>query len=224
MQNALASDKTCLRSTLLKNITEVLDKNSGFQDLLGTSDTRVFEIGTVFDKADETIVEHTSFCFGVRLKASGYSGKEDKVVSAVREALEDILHVTLSPQAEKGVLEVNLTELLDKLPDPTAYEPVGKSPEIVYQPFSLYPSMSRDIAMWVGEGVTEEEVTEILHAAAGYLCVRITHVDTFAKEGRTSMAFRLVFQSNEKTLSGTEVDVVMKSVYEAVAKQGWESR
>ena len=48
LRNALASDKSYLRSNLQKNLTEVLDKNAGFTDLLGVIDTRVFEIGTVF--------------------------------------------------------------------------------------------------------------------------------------------------------------------------------
>ena len=99
-----------------------------------------------------------------------------------------------------------------------------KSAAILYKPFSAYPSVSRDIAMWVGEGTALETVESTLRAAAGPLLVRLTHLDTFTKEGRTSLAFRLIFQSNEKTLDGAEVDELMTAVYSDVAGQGWEVR
>ncbi len=67
-------------------------------------------------------------------------------------------------------------------------------------------------------------VESALRVAAGPLLVRLTHLDTFTKDSRTSLAFRLVFQSNEKTLDGSEVDALMASVYDAVAKAGWEAR
>ncbi|MEZ4200352.1 MAG: phenylalanine--tRNA ligase subunit beta [Candidatus Paceibacterota bacterium] len=76
LRNALASDKSYLRSSLVKNISEALDKNAGLTDLLGTTDTRVFEIGTVFDKTADDVTEHTALCIGARLRPSGYSGKK----------------------------------------------------------------------------------------------------------------------------------------------------
>jgi phenylalanyl-tRNA synthetase beta subunit len=78
--------------------------------------------------------------------------------------------------------------------------------------------------MWVSEGTLSESVSEVLHATAGPLLVRLSHLDTFTKDGRTSLAFRLVFQSYEKTLDGSEVDALMESVYDAAAKAGWEVR
>lgn len=222
--NALASDKSCLRSSLLKNLTEVLDKNSGFIDLLGMNDLRVFEIGTVFHKEGNTVTEHLSLTLGVRLKASGYSGKEDEVLEEILLNLKKELNHTINRTLEKGVMEINLTELLKDLPAPTAYEPVPAAAEISYRPFSLYPAVSRDIAMWVPEGTDAGQVEAILNEEAGELRVRTTHVDTFTKDGRTSLAFRLVFQSAEKTLTDEEVNTVMAKVYQKAQAEGWETR
>ncbi len=83
LKNALASDKSYLRSTLTKNIATVLDNNIHFVDLLGIDDIRVFEIGTVFTKGTDSVIEHVSLAFGVRKKLSGYSGKEDVVMQEV---------------------------------------------------------------------------------------------------------------------------------------------
>jgi phenylalanyl-tRNA synthetase beta chain len=224
LRNALASDKSYLRSTLRTNISDALDKNAGFTDLLGTSDTRVFEIGTVFHKSERGIDEHVALALGVRLKPSGYTGKEDKLLTTVTTTIETLLNTPIEWTIEKGVAECNLTQLLAQLPQPTAYEPVTVGAEVSYQPFSSYQHMSRDIAMWVSEGTAAADVTAVLNEHAGPLRVRTTQFDEFTKDGRTSLGFRLVFQSKEKTLTDEEVNVVMDVVYAAVAERGWEVR
>ncbi len=224
LQNALASDKSYLRSTLTKNITEVLDKNAGFTDLLGVNDTRVFELGTVFKKASGTVAEHVSLALGVRLRPSGYTGKDDALLASVLAELESKLGVTLKATVDKGVAEINFSELLTELPAVTAYEPVLKLQDSTYKPFSPYPSVSRDIALWVTEGTTAAAVETVLNEQAGPLRVRTSLFDEFTKEGRTSFAFRLVFQSNEKTLTDEVVNVSMEAVYKAVKEKGWEVR
>lgn len=224
LQNALASDKSCLRSRLSKNIAETLTKNAGFADLLGTTDTRVFEIGTVFSLKHHDVVEHTSLAFGVQIKAGGYSGKEDKVINDVLVKLSEALNADLDAHVEKGIAEMDLTKLLEQLPDVAAYEPVAVSEDVVYQPFSLMPSVSRDIALWVPEGTTATDVETILNESAGELRVRTTLFDEFTKDGRTSYAFRLVFQSDKRTLTDVEVNSFMEAVYEAVKAKGFEVR
>jgi len=224
LQNALASDKGYLRSSLAKNLSEVLDKNAGFVDLLGAHDTRVFEIGTVFLPGDNTVNEHTSLALGVRLSQNGYSGKEDKVLQNVLRQLEEVLGVSPEWSIEKGIAEINFDALISTLPHATQYEAVEVSEAVTYESFSLYPSVTRDIAMWVDDESDAASIEAVLREHAGPLCVRITHVDEFKKEGRTSQAFRLVFQSKEKTLTDSEVHDSMNVVYDAVAKHQWEVR
>lgn len=225
LKNALASDKSFLRSSLIKNITEVLDKNAAHADLLGADDTRVFEIGTVFAPGgDLGVVEHVSLTLGVRLKPSGYTGKEDKLLAEITTLLEEQLSGSIEWTIEKGVAECNLTEVLEKLSDPEGYDPVPVAKEIAYKPFSAFPSMSRDISLWVSEGTKVNEVEKVLNEHAGSLRVRTRLFDEFTKDGRTSYAFRLVFQSNEKTLTDEEVNGEMDKVYKAVEEKNWESR
>lgn len=224
LKSALASDKSYLRSSLIKNISEALDRNVGFVDLLGNSDTRMFEIGTVFYPVDGGVGEHLVLTLGARIRSSGFSGKEDKIIQEATNTLSEQLGITLAGESDKGVLEINLTDLLVKLPDPEAYEPVEVGDEIMYKPFSIYPHMSRDIAMWVAEGTNANDVVAVLDENAGDLRVRTSQFDEFTKDGRTSLGFRLVFQSNEKTLTDDEVNAVMETVYEKVAEKGWEVR
>lgn len=224
LQNALASDKEYLRSSLVKNITEVLDKNIPLVDLLGVTDIRVFEIGTVFKKGEGDIEEYFSLAFGVRKRQDGYNLKDDVLLKEILETFEKELGVSFDAKIEKGVAEINFTDLVSKLPVPHAYEKETVSAEIQYKPFSQYPHTARDIALWVTEGTVGDEVAAILKSEAGDLCVRLTLFDEFTKEGRTSYAFRLVFQSYEKTLASDEVDTIMERIYTAVKEKGFEVR
>jgi len=249
LMNALASDKSYMRSDLSKNIAEVLSKNAGFTDLLGTADTRVFEIGTVFtSKEDVGIAEHVSLAIGVRIKQSGYSGKEDRPCDEALKAISQVLGVPFRAVGQvgqkkvtegeeefvyyQGIVEINLTKLLESLPKPTEYRPVEFGGERVYKPFSTYPYVTRDIALWVpnlsGEnlekGIRISDIEKVLNENAGELRVRTTLFDEFTKDDRTSYAFRLVFQAKDRTLTDGEVNTIMEKINAAVAALGWEVR
>lgn len=224
LESSMASDKCFLRSELSSSLGEALTKNAPFTDLLGTTDTRLFEIGTVFTRENGAVAEHYSLAIGVRLKTTGYSGKEDLIVTDTIAKLQLDMAGTLNFKIGGGVAEINLSELIAGLPQQSSYAEIEKTPDIMYSPFSIYPSMSRDVALWVGEGMDSEAVKNALKVAAGNLLVRIKHLDTFSKDGRTSLAFRLVFQSHEKTLTASEVDTQMSVVHDAASKSGWEVR
>jgi phenylalanyl-tRNA synthetase beta chain len=224
LQNSLASDKSCLRSSLGKNLHRVLDANFTHTDLLGMSDVRVFEIGTVFDKTEMSVSEHTSISVGVRTKGNGYNPKDDALLKPACDTIEQVLGVKLVWQIEKGVAEANLSAVFDTLNVPTSYGEYVSKPINTYKPVSVYPAMSRDIALWVKEEELAFNVESTIAHAAGDLVVRLALFDTFTKDGRTSYAFRLVFQSFEKTLTDEEVTTYMDTIYKVVTEKGWEVR
>ncbi len=224
LQNALASDKGCLRSSLRPNLEEVLSKNITLIDLLGIKAVKVFEIGTVFEKTTDSVTEHSSLAIAVQQKQTGHTPKDDEILKLVIADMEKSLGVSLPSAVVKGVSEINLTNLLQSLPEPEGYEPVAVAKEKKYLPFSNYPFIVRDIAMWVSEGTASEKVSQLLQSHAGPLCVRLSKFDEFTKDGKTSFGFRLIFQSYEKTLTDEEINVIMNDIYQAVAKEGWEVR
>ncbi len=225
LQNSLASDKSYVRSTLKKNLHRVLDTNFAHCDLLGMPDVRVFEIGTVFDKTEASVSEHTAIALGVRTKGNGYNAKGDDALLEVAIAtVESLLQTSLVWNKGEGVAEANLSVVLPNLPVPTSYGTFGSKTPTTYKPVSVYPAMSRDIALWVSEGELVNTVESVILQAAGELVVRLALFDTFTKDGRTSYAFRLVFQSFDRTLTDTEVTTHMDNVYKAVTENGWEVR
>jgi phenylalanyl-tRNA synthetase beta chain len=224
LQNSLASDKSYVRSDLKKNLHKVLDANFTHTDLLGMPDIRVFEIGTVFDKTETSVGEHVGVAIGVRTKGNGYNPKDEVILKTACDTVEQVLGVKLEWNIEKGVTEANLSEVLEILNIPTSYGTYSPKPINTYRHVSVYPAMSRDIALWVGGGELADIVESTIGNAAGDLLVRLSLFDTFTKDGRTSYAFRLVFQSFEKTLTDEEVTTHMDNVYKVVAEKAWEVR
>ncbi len=220
MANAFAADKGYLRSRLADNMKEALLKNVPNADLLGLRQIRLFELGTVFDQVGERYL----LALGVN-SPSGYKAKtDDPTLKAAMAALGLKLGIDIDVPIIEGVAELDLGKIMKNLPEPAAYEALAESSSVSYKPFSVYPAVARDIAMWVEAGVSETDIEAILKEKAGDLCVRVTLFDRFPKDGRVSYAYRLVFQSKEKTLTGEEVDAIMHDVYQVARERGYEVR
>ena len=93
-----------------------------------------------------------------------------------------------------------------------------------YQPTSLYPFITRDIALWVPSGTEGAVIEKTIRDNASALLVRLDQFDSFEKEGRVSYAFRLVFESMERTLTDEEVNTIMAAVTAALTAKGYEVR
>jgi phenylalanyl-tRNA synthetase beta chain len=218
LANAFASDKGYLRSDLRHNLADALLKNVPNRDLLGLPFIALFEIGTVFkEKGEEYHV-----ALGVR-HGLAYKEKADSpALAAALEALKGVLG-EFSAAIEEGIAEFDFGSILAQLPD-APYDAYTAPRKVTYAPFSPYPAIARDIALWVGEETDSSAVASILGEHAGDLRVRTTLFDQFTKEGRTSYAFRLVFQAPDRTLTDTEANAFMEKVYAAARERGWEVR
>jgi phenylalanyl-tRNA synthetase beta subunit len=103
------------------------------------------------------------------------------------------------------------------------YEPVRYELS-AYKPFSLYPFILRDIALWVPSDTEAPGIEESIRTHAGDLLARLDQFDMFEKEGRVSYAFRLIFQSMERTLTDEEVNGLMTNITSALTAKGYEVR
>jgi phenylalanyl-tRNA synthetase beta chain len=90
--------------------------------------------------------------------------------------------------------------------------------------------MIRDIAVFTPEGTKADEVLEIINKNAGELMIKNRLFDVFTKtleDGtkKTSYAYRIIFQSYEKTLSDDEVNAIMQKITDKMnAKKDWQVR
>lgn len=95
-----------------------------------------------------------------------------------------------------------------------------------YRPFSIYPFIARDISMWIVDTDDARGVVFKIFAEHGTgLLEQVQLLDQFTnKEGRQSLAFRLIFQSFEHTLTDGEVNVIMANITTAIVASGYEVR
>jgi len=212
--NKVDGNKPFLRNSLIPGLTEALEKNARNKDILGLSQVRVFEIGTVWPHKEEQIY------LGIAVEKLS---KKDTASDVLRE-LETYLGVPLSVQDSIEALEINFTELLKQLPEPSAYDPISIPVIHRYKPFSKYPFITRDIALWVSADTVTENILELLKQEAGELCVSVRLFDSFKKEERVSYAFRLIFQSFERTLLDEEVHRIMERISALLQKNGFDIR
>jgi phenylalanyl-tRNA synthetase beta chain len=181
-----AKDKSALRNNLSEALKESYEKNRLNAGLLGLDTVRIFEIGNVFIDQQEFVYVAT---------------------------------------CDKGVFEeLPLSEFIKKYKiDISKNTDVQSLQSGKFKMWSVYPFVTRDIAVWC-EGVENQTKLEnIVAVFADKYCVREPVLfDRFEKPAsaggdvRTSVAYRLVFQSYEKTLTEAEVEVWFKELVEKI--------
>lgn len=223
LHNPLQEERPFLRASLAANLEEALMRAVPVAPrVLGPDPfVRMFEIGTVFKKTGEELV----LSMGVAVA----QGKQSKALDALRQdvmALEhDLFAIPSRAQYSTSgqVMELSIGKLnLEKLGE--EYAPASYTLG-TFRPYSAYPFALRDVAVWTPMETEESEVVNAIVKEAGDLLVRIDLFDRFEKEGRVSYAFRLVFESMERTLSDADLDPAMARITNALnATKGWEVR
>lgn len=228
----LASDKAFLRKNLYSGIFSCLERNVQNAPILGLKDIKIFEIGQVFSNK----IEETMLAFGsVQTKKQKGIKNSDFIKQAI-SALEKGLGKKIDSKNIKekdmfSAFEISLNEIINDLPAPDSYKDLhlARSSDNKFKPFSQYPFIVRDIAVFVPEKEKEEVVWKeifdgLKEVKAEELLVRYELFDVFKKEGKISYAFRLVFQSMDRTLTDEEANKIMEKAYEKVTKKGWQVR
>jgi phenylalanyl-tRNA synthetase beta chain len=248
IENPIACDKGFLRSDLKSGLERSMLSNAKYADLLGLDQIRIFEIGRVFtsyrngtgtscDNRDTASLVFESLSLG--LGVLNIKGRKVPVASEViKEAVgtlkeelgfDEELAVQWSAHDIRGnkiIAEIlNIDLLIERLPCPEFYEHKEQPSKVVkYKKISPYPYVLRDIAVWIPKDMSEKDVFAIIKKQGGDLLVRHELFDVYEKEDKTSYAYRLVFQSNKKTLTDKEVGDIMKQISMSLNKIGLRVR
>ncbi len=149
--------------------------------------------------------EHPAFSEGATL-AVRLNGRQIGVLGAVSPRLRHPFRLT----TQMCLCELELKQLLRN------FAQVGK-----VSPVPQFPSVRRDIALNVQDGVTHEDIVGVIRRNGGRDLTRVELFDIF----KSSRAYSLEFRSNEKTLTDEEVGRAFQRIVDALkATAGIEVR
>lgn len=93
----------------------------------------------------------------------------------------------------------------------------------VFKPFSTYPASDRDIAFYASREVGVSDLERTIVKAGGKLLESVELFDEYkgdrVPEGQRSLAFRLVYRADDRTLKDEDVDPVHQKVREALVEK-----
>ncbi|PIR82568.1 hypothetical protein COU20_01595 [Candidatus Kaiserbacteria bacterium CG10_big_fil_rev_8_21_14_0_10_59_10] len=207
--NKVDSDRPFLRSSIREGLTEALQKNWLVKETVGLRSVHLFELGAVWGAKDERM--HL---------AIGSLGGGMEAQEALREVCDELGARIPKGDAKEGVVEVDFDALIEGLPAPDRYSELPASTAERYEPFSRYPYIVRDIAMWIPDSASAEDIERLIREHGGELVRRVDLFDHFEKEGKTSLAFRIIFQSFDRTLYDEDANQRMRAITAALGSAG----
>lgn len=238
LPNPMSVDKSVVRTSILPSLINVFDYNKARK----VSDILIYEIAKTYDiNYNETTKAAilmsgnylTNGVLGINVKVDffvlkgivenllDYLGFKNRYSFVQANDLPEI-HPNMSarimldrneigiigrvhPSIKKDeiyVCELNLNSLLSRVKP------------IKYKTASKYPSIEKDFAFIVNNDVTNAEMKEAIKKSAGRILDSVNIFDIYEniEEGKKSMAYKLVFKDETRTLSDEEVMVVFNKV------------
>lgn len=98
---------------------------------------------------------------------------------------------------------------------------------VEFKAYSKFPPVYKDISFWVNNYVENREknwieyhnLCEMIRDKGHDLIESITLVDQYTKADKTSLAYRIAYRSNERTLLNAEINVIQDSIRRNLAEK-----
>ena len=231
--NPIAKDKRFLRNKLMHGLKQAAGENLKYD-----TEVRIFELGHIFGHDAHRMREEYSFAALLRFaKRKEAEMKEDFYVQkGILDALFDALGIADVRYEEAGgelVASVYSGKTLLGTMMVNGFElDFGRMTELasdVGRPYitpSRFPSIIRDISLFVPPTTRVKDVEDVLRANGGVLMCSFFLFDVFTQPEKKSFAFRMVLQSHDRTLSDEEANAVYDRVVFALrmTDPSWEVR
>ncbi|KAI7835962.1 hypothetical protein COHA_010161 [Chlorella ohadii] len=88
-----------------------------------------------------------------------------------------------------------------------------------FKSYSKYPPCYKDVAFWISDAFTENNLCEIVRSVAGDLAEEVKLIDNFThpKTGRTSNCYRIAYRSMDRSLTDEEINALQEEVRSTIA-------
>ena len=234
LENPASKDKKFLRTNLADGLSANFKENSKhFKNI------KIFELGKIFPARPPASPElqrgePDGQTRGERLALGAISNKVDFYeMKGVADALlfglgiDDFYYKDHNNRVAEVYVNGEIIGHVDTNSFEFDFDKLARLADesVEYKPISKYPAVVRDIAVFVPLNEKVENVLDVIENTAGKLLIDTDLFDIYENEGKRSMAFHLIFQSPEKTLTDEEVNGVMEEIFAAIeANDDWEVR
>ena len=238
--NPLGEDRSIMRTTVLPSMLETLTRNWNYRN----KSVKLYELGrTYFPRADGLADEPKVLCLGAYGPDTDFftfKGAVEAVLNGLRIADVSYTAESGNPSYHPGrCAEVyagnTLLGVLGQI-HPTVAEGYGvdgelyaaelsfdalfrnAGPDPVYQPLPRFPSAPRDIALVCDKALPVGDLLHVIRESGAELLKDAALFDIYTGPGiptdKKSVAFNLTFRSDERNLTGAEVEDAVKRILE----------
>ncbi len=250
IENPISSDFQYLRPSLIPNLLKNIERN--FRNF---GEIKIFELGKIFQspKTEERMLAgvmtgevfyQAKGVIDLLLNRLGINDVwYDEYLTKNKEKeifwwkAKKIAEIKIN-QERIGFLGEISPHILDKFQIKSKiiyfelfFEKLTKlaSEEHEYQPISRYPAAVRDIAVLVPQFVKVEEVLNKIKRIGGKIIRDIDLFDIYEgeelPEGKKNLAFHIIYQAEDKTLSSEEIDEIQNKIIKTLEKiPEWQVR
>lgn len=242
--NPLGEDFSVMRKTLIPNMLQTMSKNHKVK----VFDFRLFDLGNVFLSSENTQPQQEKrLVIGLSGKVDFYDLKA--VIIKLLEELGQTDLQFIPNEANPVFHAGRFADILDgagrylgsmgevdqKIQSAYDIDKVVYIAEIdlttlknhdsekKYQPISKYPAITRDLALLVDKNISARRIEEIIKENASSLLRSIQLFDIYESEqlgsDHRSLAYQLIYSSDEKTLTEEEVSIEQNKVLNALENE-----
>ena len=251
LENPLSAEYQYLRPSLIPNIFKALEQNQkNFKNIRMFEIGKVFKKAKASEKRMLTgIISGDSFyeikgVVDLLLNKLGISGVwYDEYKPTPEQSKSLIWHPKRCAEIKVGQTKIGfLGEISPKIIGELKlksravvfdfdFEKLQKlaSEEQEFMPISPYPAAIRDIAVLVPRDVLVEQVLNKINVIGGSLIRDVDLFDVYegeeVPEGKKNLAFHIIYQAQDKTLSSKEIDEIQNKIILTLDKDPeWEVR
>lgn len=234
LANPMSAQLAVMRDSLASGLVRNLKDNKRFYD-----EVRVFEIGHVFQEIKDVIEEKT--VLGISLSAKNglleMKGVADMLLSRLGVAeyallpydnADGYLKPMESLRIEVGGASIGYLGLLAEMPGALLELDLSAlinevNAEREYAPLAKYPAIIRDLSLLIDQEVHVGSLMDFIQQGNMKLIENVDLVDWYEDEklgdNKKSLTFRIVFRSDDRTLTDAEVDKEMAVINREVAEK-----
>ena len=190
------------------------DKNLVFYETKGAVEVLFSKMGVAGVWEDDYLVEGLPDEWR-KILTVGRSAQikvDDKLLGWAGEINSALLE-DLAVEGQAAIFEIDFDKMIKLINE-----------ERIYQPPSKFPAVIRDLAILVESETKVEAILNIIETAGGELLTDTDLFDIYSSDEGKSLAFHLIFQSNERNLTAEEINELIKKIIKELKDESWEVR